>query len=131
MAKQFEYDITDTVNDMVACDQMRQEIEASVVITEQLDDDPLGILCTPTIVQFNFQTDLSAPSVTELTMLVEAHTGVGIPSADQLDNLTVAELPADGDPGNTFYVTDGNNGPGPVYFDGADWRWYSDNSVVA
>lgn len=130
MAKQFDYPITDTVNDMVACDQMRAEIEASA-ITVKLENDPLGILCSIETVQFNFEDDLADPEVVELTTLVEAHTGQGIPSPNSLTNLTVATLPATGTPGDTFYVTDGVGGPGPAYFDGTDWRWYNDKAIVA
>lgn len=130
MAKQLEFDITETVNDMVACDQMRAEIEASAIITEQLEQDPLGVLCTPTIVQFNFKADLSAPAVTELAALVQAHTGVGLPSPNSLENLTVSELPTTGNPGDSLYVTNGVSGPGPAYFDGDDWRWYFDETIV-
>ena len=130
MAKQFEYAITQTVNDMVACDQMRAEIEANGVITEALEPDPLGVLCTPTIVQFNFTADLSNAAEAELDTIVSAHTGTGIPSPNTIENLTVAQLPTAGNPGDTFYVTDGVAGPGPAYFDGAAWRWYFDKSVV-
>jgi hypothetical protein len=131
MAKQFDYPITDTVNDMVACDQMRAEIEASVTITTDLEYDPLGVLCSIETVQFNFVSDLDNAEVVELTALVAAHTGQGIPSPNSLTNLTVATLPTTGTPGDTFYVTDGVGGPGPAYFDGTDWRWYNDKAIVA
>lgn len=130
MAKQFEYLITDTVNDMVACDQMRSEIEASVIITEGLEPDPFGVLCTPAIVQFNFKADLSNASEAELTAIVAAHTGVGLPSPNGFENLTVAQLPTSGTPGDSFYVSDGVSGPGPAYYDGIVWRWYFDKTVV-
>jgi len=130
MATQFNFDLTETVNDMVACDQMRAEIEASGVIIVALEDDPLGVLCTKTIVQFNFVADLTAPQETELLALVQAHTGTGLPSPNSTENLTVATLPTTGAPGDTFYVTDGVSGPGPAYFDGAVWRWYFDKTVV-
>ena len=130
MAKQFIFNLSVTVNDMVACDQMRAEIDSNAVITTPLEPDPLGIVCTTEIVIFNFTADLTAPEVTELGALLAAHTGVGIPSPNTLENLTVAELPTTGDPGDTFYVTDGVSGPGPAYFDGTVWRWYDDKSVV-
>ncbi len=131
MATQFDFDMTETVNDMVASDRMRAEVDANVVIVVALDDDPVGLLCTRTIVQFNFVADLTAPQVTELLALVQAHTGAGLPSPNSTENLTVATLPTTGNPGDTFYVTDGGSGPGPAYFDGAVWRWYFDKSVVS
>jgi hypothetical protein len=130
MAKQFIFDISETVNDMIACDQMYSEIDANVVIDIALENPPVGLICTQTVAQFNFVTDLSNIQETELLSVVQAHTGVGLPSANALDNLTVATLPSAGNSGDTFYVTDGVGGPGPAYFDGADWRWYSDGSVV-
>lgn len=128
MPKQFDYTITDTVNDMVACDQMRAEVESS--IPKGLEPDPLGIICTPTLVLFSFVDDLTPAEEVTLSGLVAAHTGVGILLPDTLDNLTVAALPATGSPGDSVYVTDGVGGPGPAYFDGVDWRWYDDGSVV-
>ncbi len=130
MTTQFDFDVTESVNDMVAVDQMRAEIEANGVIVVALDDDPLGILCMRTIVQFNFVADLPAPQQTELLVLLQAHTGAGIPSPNTTTNMTVATLPTTGNPGDTFYVTDGVSGPAPAYYDGSVWRWYSDKSVV-
>lgn len=131
MAKQFEYNLSDTVNDVVACDQMRAEVEASVTIVTPLEDDPIGLICTKTIVQFNFLADLSLAEQTELNNLVQAHTGVGLPSPNPLENVTVATLPTYNlNLGDSVYVTDGVSGPGPAYYDGVDWRWYFDKSIV-
>ena len=130
MATEFNFDLTLTVNDMVADDQMREEIETNGVIVETLRDLPVGIICTTTIVQFNFLTDLTAPQEAELLALVQAHTGQGLPSPNTMTSSTVGRLPATGVQGDTFYVSDGVSGPGPAYFDGAVWRWYFDKTVV-
>ena len=130
MATKLTFFLTETVNDVVACDQLRAEIQTSGVISVELADDPLGIMCTTTIVQIGFVEDLPDDEEPDLLSIIQAHTGEGIMSPDTLDHMTVAELPTTGMPGDTFYVTDGGSGPGPAYFDGSDWRWYSTGAVV-
>lgn len=130
MPSQFTYQITDTVNNMVACDQMELEIESDVTIVTALSEGSIGVMCTPSVVIFNFVSDLAQVEIDALTALVSAHTGVGLASPNNMDSLTVATLPATAEVGDSFYLTDGASGPGPVYYNGAGWFWYSDNSAV-
>jgi len=130
MAKSFEYPITATVNDMVACDQIRKEI-AEGAISPSLLDGPSGVMCTKTLVFFSFDDDLNTTEVGELDSIVAGHTGEGLVSPDDLAPTSVIDLPVDLEAGASLYATDGNQGPAPVYFDGTDWRWFSDNTVVS
>ena len=130
MAKKFQYNITDTVNDMVACDQIRKEI-ADGTIVPKLIPDPHGVVCTKLYAFFEFDADLSPAEELELDGIVGSHTGEGLPSADSQESLAVSELPTDGDPGDSFFVTDGNGGPAPAWFDGTDWRWYATGGIVS
>jgi len=131
MPKNFEFPITDTVNDMVACDQIRFEIENEVDITATLLSDPNGVVCTKDRVFFNFDADLSVAGESALAAIVAAHTGQGLPSPNEMDALPVADLPYGLTVGATFYAADGNEGPGPVWYDGTDWRWYVSGGIVS
>jgi len=131
MPSTLEYPITDTVNDMVACDQIRLEIEMEATILSTLLDDPNGVQCTKDRVFFNFDSDLSGAGVTALDGIVESHTGEGLKSPNELDEIAVADLPDGLSRGASFFITDGNQGPAPAWYDGTDWRWYDSKAIVA
>lgn len=130
MPSKLQYQITDTINDMVACDQIRQEIESSS-ITPSLLADPNGVICTKEYVFFGFDADLDSGDVITLDGIVSAHTGEGLPSADSSESVAVVDLPTTGNAGDSFFVSDGNEGPGPAWFDGTDWHWYASGGIVS
>lgn len=131
MPSKIQYSITDAVNDMIACDQIRQEITGSS-IAPSLVADPNGVMCTKVYVFFEFDADLDPGEVSTLDAIVAAHTGEGLVSANSLEDVSVTGLPTTGlTPGSTLYATDGNEGPAPVWFDGTDWRWYASNGIVS
>lgn len=128
--KTFMFNLDDTVNDVVACDQIRQEIDSSGIAVPLLPD-PNGVVCTKTVVIFNFLTALTAGGQSILAGIVAAHTGEGLLSPNTLESASVADLPDDGNPGDSLFVTDGNEGPAPAWFDGSSWRWYASGAAVA
>lgn len=126
----FTFSLADTVNGAVACDQIRQEISNSGIAVS-LMPDPNGVVCTKTVVIFHFLGPLTAGDQSILAGIVATHTGEGLLSPNSLESSAVADLPDDGNAGDSLFVTDGNEGPAPAWFDGSSWRWYASGAIVA
>ncbi|MCK5643463.1 MAG: hypothetical protein KAJ19_21815 [Gammaproteobacteria bacterium] len=124
------YPLTETVNNMVACDQIRFEIDGDLTISANLLEGSNGVICTKQFVFFGFDSELTNLELSSLDSIVAAHTGAGLASANELEGVAVAELPTGLSPGSTFYVTDGDEGPAPAYYNGADWVWYASGNTV-
>ena len=130
MATVFIYPLTDTVNDRVATDQLRLEIQDSAIATA-LDPEPMDIACDFADVTIIFVSDLSAGDVTTLTGLVAAHTGDGLLQLEVLQVVIVADLPTYAVQGWMAFVSDEAGGPVPAYFDGTNWRRVTDGAIVS
>jgi hypothetical protein len=133
MATAFTYPITDTTNNMVATDQIRQQIAASAIVPA-LEPQPNGVLCFFfTTVTFTFVTDLSGAEVITLTGLVAAHDGAGLFQLDTLEVIPVATLLAItyAAQGWMAFVPDEVGGPVPAYYDGTNWRRVTDGVIVS
>ncbi len=124
------YPLTDTVNDRVATDQLRLEIQDSAIATA-LDPEPMDIACDFTDVTIIFVSDLAAGDVITLTGLVAAHTGDGLLQLEVLQVVIVANLPTYAVQGWMAFVSDEAGGPVPAYFDGTNWRRVTDGAIVS
>lgn len=133
MATVFSYPITDTANNMVATDQICQQVTASS-IAPTLEPQPEGVFCFLfTSVTFTFATDLSAAEIITLTGLVAAHDGTGLFQLDTLEVIPVATLLAItyAAQGWMAFVPDEVGGPVPAYYDGINWRRVTDGAIVS
>lgn len=123
------YPLSQTVNGQVACDQIEQEIAMSS-ISVPLVEGPNGVACTFTMCTFRFQSDLTQEEETTLSQIVSDHTGEGLPSSNEFQNVEPEDLPSTAENGDAFYASSGSLGPGPVYWDGAHWVYFSNNGSV-
>lgn len=132
MAKIFTYPLTDTVNDMVAIDQIRMQIEDSA-ISVALEPGVAGVICGFTTVTFTFEADLNNADVTELNAVVAAHDGAGLFQLDTLAVVPKATLLAIAyaQQGWMAFVPDDVTGPVPAYYDGATWRIVTTGAAVS
>jgi len=130
MAKVITYPLTDTLNDMVACDQIRQQIEGSAISVTLLEQ-PEGVMCGFTEVTFSFDSDLSAGDVTILDGIVAIHDGAGLMGLDTLEVVPKASLPTYAQQGWMAFVPDDASGPVPAYYDGTDWRIVTTGALVS
>ena len=124
--------MTDTINDMVAVDQIRLQI-ADSTISVALEPQPMGVMCDFTTVTFTFESDLTAPEVTTLDAVVAAHNGAGLFQLDTLEVVPKASLLAItyAEQGWMAFVPDDVTGPAPAYYDGTDWRIVTTGALVS
>lgn len=66
------YNITDTSNDLVAIDSLKQEIEESVSIEKQIN----LVSASDTVITLQFSVEISASELTALNAIITAHEGV-------------------------------------------------------
>lgn len=73
------YDVSATLNNMVAMDQLKYQIEKDATITTDLISfDPIRVGFDPNGLQIEFVAPLAAPEKTALDALVAAHDGAGL-----------------------------------------------------
>lgn len=132
MAQVFTYPLTDTINDMVACDQIRLQIESSIIVPGLLDQ-PEGVMCEFTTVTFMFDADLSGAEVTILDAIVAAHDGAGLFQLGTIEVVPKATLLAItyAQQGWIAFVPDDVTGAVPAYYDGATWRIVTTGAAVS
>jgi len=132
MAKVFTYPLTDTINDMVAVDQIREQISSSA-ISASLEPQPIGVDCDFTNVTFTFEADLSPGDITALDGIVAAHDGAGLFQLGELEVIPKVALLAItyAQQGWMAFVPDDITGPVPAYYDGATWRIVTTGAAVS
>ena len=133
MATVFTYPLADTINNMVATDQIRLQIADSTIVPA-LEPQPTGVQCFFfTSVTFTFVADLSAAEVTTLNGLVAAHDGAGLFQLDTLEVVALVPLLAItyATQGWMAFVPDEAGGPVPAYYDGTNWRRVTDGAIVS
>lgn len=132
MARVFTYPLTDTINDMVAIDQILLQIEDSA-LSVALEPQLTGVMCDFTIVTFTFEADLPDAEVPTLDAVVAAHDGAGLFQLGTLSVVPKATLLAItyAGQGDMAFVPDDASGPVPAYYDGTDWRIVTTGALVS
>ena len=132
MARIFIRPLSDTINDMVAIDQIRMQIEDST-ISVALEPQVAGVMCDFTTVTFTFEADLSNAEVVTLDAIVAAHDGAGLFQLDTIQVVPKATLLAItyAEQGWMAFVPDDVAGPVPAYYDGTDWRIVMTGALVS
>lgn len=132
MATVFTRPLSNTINDMVAIDQIRLQI-ADSAISVALEPQPMGVMCDFTIVTFTFESDLPNAEFATLDAVVATHDGAGLFQLDTLEVVPKASLLAItyAEEGWMAFVPDDVTGPVPAYYDGTDWRIVTTGALVS